>query len=112
MAFAASLLSVSRRPFPTAKFRIHHATLQVEHPDAPDPYTLAPPDGVSDSKDACPDVPGIRTTGPKTNGCPSDRDGDGVPDAEDACPDTTGARTSDPRTHGCGPASPGPRRKS
>ncbi len=30
----------------TTKFRIHHATLQVEHPDAPDPCTLAPPDVV------------------------------------------------------------------
>ena len=69
-----------------------------------DHHTDRDKDGVSDSKDACPDVPGIRTTVPKTNGCPSDRDGDGVPDAEDACPDTAGARTSDPRTHGCPPA--------
>jgi hypothetical protein len=34
-------------------------------------------DGVSDSKDACPDTPGIKTKDPKTNGCPADRDGDG-----------------------------------
>ena len=29
-------------------------------------------DGISDSKDACPDTPGIRTQDPKTNGCPVD----------------------------------------
>jgi OOP family OmpA-OmpF porin len=29
-------------------------------------------DGVTDSKDACPDVPGIKTKDPKTNGCPAD----------------------------------------
>jgi OmpA-OmpF porin, OOP family len=28
-------------------------------------------DGVTDSKDACPDVPGIKTKDPKTNGCPA-----------------------------------------
>ncbi len=28
-------------------------------------------DGVSDDKDACPDVPGIKTQDPKTNGCPA-----------------------------------------
>jgi hypothetical protein len=27
-------------------------------------------DGISDSRDACPDVPGIRTKDPRTNGCP------------------------------------------
>jgi OmpA-OmpF porin, OOP family len=27
-------------------------------------------DGVSDSKDACPDTPGVKTQDPKTNGCP------------------------------------------
>jgi hypothetical protein len=27
-------------------------------------------DRVSDSKDACPDTPGVRTSDPKTNGCP------------------------------------------
>jgi hypothetical protein len=41
-------------------------------------------DGVSDAKDACPNVPGARTNNPKTNGCPPDRDGDGIPDSDDA----------------------------
>ncbi len=59
-------------------------------------------DGVFDDEDACPDVPGIRTPDPKTNGCPrGDRDHDGVFDDEDACPDVPGIRTSDPRTNGC-----------
>ena len=28
-------------------------------------------DGVSDSRDACPDTPGVKTKNPKTNGCPA-----------------------------------------
>jgi OmpA-OmpF porin, OOP family len=63
-------------------------------------------DGIIDAEDACPDVPGVRTNDPKTNGCPpppSDRDGDGIIDAEDACPDVPGVRTDDPKTNGCPP---------
>lgn len=77
--------------------------------DKPPPREEAPPprgdrdgDGVFDDEDACPDVAGIRTDDPKTNGCPrSDRDGDGVFDDEDACPDVAGVRTDDPKTNGC-----------
>ena len=69
-------------------------------------------DGVFDDEDACPDVAGVRTTDPKTNGCPPvtvvaeappppDRDGDGIPDAVDACPDVPGVKTDDPKTNGC-----------
>jgi OOP family OmpA-OmpF porin len=65
---------------------------------------------VFDDEDACPDVPGVRTDDPKTNGCPvvarADRDGDGVFDDEDACPDVAGVRTSDPKTNGCPPPPP------
>jgi OOP family OmpA-OmpF porin len=48
----------------------------------------------------------VRTTDPKTNGCPprSDRDHDTVFDDEDACPDVPGVRTTDPKTNGCPPA--------
>jgi OmpA-OmpF porin, OOP family len=62
-------------------------------------------DGILDAEDACPDVPGIRTGDPKTNGCPPvpDRDGDGILDREDACPDVPGIRTADPDTSGCPP---------
>jgi OOP family OmpA-OmpF porin len=62
-------------------------------------------DGVLDGEDACPEVSGIRTDDPKTNGCPAptDRDGDGVFDAEDACPDSPGQKTDDPKTNGCPP---------
>jgi OOP family OmpA-OmpF porin len=58
-------------------------------------------DGVLDGDDACPDVPGIKTDDPKTNGCPSDRDRDGILDAVDACPDVPGIKTDDPKTNGC-----------
>ncbi|MDP9001780.1 MAG: OmpA family protein, partial [Myxococcota bacterium] len=60
-------------------------------------------DGILDGEDACPDVPGVRTDDPKTNGCPSDRDKDGILDTEDACPDVPGVRTNDPKTNGCPP---------
>ena len=44
-------------------------------------------DGVADSSDACPTVPG-----PPPSGCPAteDSDGDGVPNATDACPMVAG----------------------
>lgn len=59
-------------------------------------------DTVFDDDDACPDTPGVRTTDPRTNGCPRrDRDQDTVYDDEDACPDTQGRRTTDPKTNGC-----------
>ena len=60
-------------------------------------------DGILDAEDACPDVPGIKTDDPKTNGCPPDRDHDGILDAEDACPDVPGVKTDDPKTNGCPP---------
>jgi OOP family OmpA-OmpF porin len=68
-------------------------------------------DGIPDDEDACPDVPGVRTDDPKTNGCPiatvaRDRDGDGIPDDQDACPDVPGVRTDDPKTNGCPPPAP------
>ena len=63
-------------------------------------------DGIVDDADACPDVPGIATSDPRTNGCPrSDRDHDGIFDDTDACPDVPGIATSDPRTNGCPPPS-------
>jgi len=82
---------------------------------APAPPQPPPPadrdrDGVLDVDDACPDVPGVRTDDPKTNGCPPaeappppDRDHDGILDADDACPDVPGVKTDDPKTNGCPP---------
>lgn len=49
-------------------------------------------DGVPDSADLCPDIPGSK----KANGCP-DEDGDGVPDFEDDCPKVAGL----PEFKGC-----------
>jgi outer membrane protein OmpA-like peptidoglycan-associated protein len=44
-------------------------------------------DGIEDSKDKCPTVAGLA----KYNGCPiPDTDGDGINDEEDACPNTPG----------------------
>jgi outer membrane protein OmpA-like peptidoglycan-associated protein len=42
-------------------------------------------DGVSNKRDACPDVPGLLAF----DGCP-DRDGDGIQDSQDDCPDVKG----------------------
>ena len=42
-------------------------------------------DGVPDSTDRCPDVPGLASL----KGCP-DRDGDGIADIDDKCPDVPG----------------------
>ena len=61
-----------------------HAPLVVEiakrEPPKPPP---TPPgdrdqDTIVDPQDACPDVPGIPTSDPATNGCPSDRDSDAI----------------------------------
>lgn len=62
-------------------------------------------DGILDKDDACPDVAGIKTDDPKTNGCPppSDRDNDGIFDDKDACVDVPGIKTEDPKTNGCPP---------
>jgi len=71
-------------------------------PEAPPPPDRDH-DGIPDAEDACPDVPGVRTDDPKTNGCPADRDHDGIVDDEDACPDVPGVKTDDPKTNGCPP---------
>ena len=45
-------------------------------------------DGVSDTKDKCPDTPaGIKVD---DKGCPRDKDGDGIADYVDACPEVKG----------------------
>jgi outer membrane protein OmpA-like peptidoglycan-associated protein len=99
----------------TAAFRgllsIEYAPQIAEPPPPPEPLppppvVVEPPsdrdhDGIVDAEDACPDVAGVRTDDPRTNGCPSDRDRDTVYDTEDACPDVPGIRTSDPKTNGC-----------
>jgi OmpA-OmpF porin, OOP family len=64
-------------------------------------------DGVLDIEDACPDAAGVRTTDPRTNGCPpptpEDRDGDGIIDQKDACPTEPGPANEDPKKNGCPP---------
>ncbi len=45
-------------------------------------------DGVPDSLDLCPDVPGLK----QFQGCP-DSDGDGIPDGQDKCPQVAGTIT-------------------
>ena len=62
------------------------------------PEPVGPPDGdddgdgVPNSRDLCPKVPGPA----ELDGCP-DRDGDGIPDREDKCPDEPGP----PENAGC-----------
>ena len=87
----------------TAAFR---ALASLEYAPAIADSTPLPPrdrdgDGIPDDQDACPDLIGVRTDDPKTNGCPSDRDKDGIYDAVDACPDVPGIKTDDPKTNGC-----------
>jgi len=49
-------------------------------------------DGISDKKDECPDLPGLK----EFNGCP-DTDNDGLPDNKDKCPEEAGPE----KTKGC-----------
>ncbi len=62
-------------------------------------------DGILDVDDACPDVPGVRTSDPKTNGCPipPDRDHDGILDSDDECIDVPGLPKADANANGCPP---------
>ena len=83
--------------------------------DEPPPAPMPPPpsapsdadaDGIPDASDACPNKRGVRTSDPKTNGCPAiepDKDGDSIPDLVDACPDVAGMRNEDPKKNGCPP---------
>ncbi len=50
-------------------------------------------DCIVDTEDACPDVAGVKTDDPKTNGCPLDTDKDGIADSVDACPNVAGVKT-------------------
>jgi len=87
------------------------AATPPEPAPAPPPSEPAPPppppdrdrDGIPDAEDACPDVPGVKTDDPKTNGCPPDpdRDRDGIPNEQDACPDAAGPKNADPTKNGC-----------
>ncbi len=74
-------------------------------PNIPPPKKDRDGDGILDDEDACPDVKGVRTDDPKTNGCPPagdpDRDKDGILNEKDACPDTPGVPNADPKKNGC-----------
>jgi outer membrane protein OmpA-like peptidoglycan-associated protein len=64
----------------------------IPPPPPPPPVAVVPEkdtdgDGIVDSKDKCPTVPGTA----KYDGCPvPDRDGDGINDENDKCPDVKG----------------------
>ncbi|WP_231511319.1 OmpA family protein [Chondromyces apiculatus] len=60
-------------------------------------------DGVSDERDACPDLPGVQSDEAAKNGCPAvkDRDRDGIGDAQDACPDLPGVQSAEVAKNGC-----------
>jgi len=65
-------LGAEKRPAP-----VEASVAPPPPPPAPPPPPPPPPppdrdgDGVPDAEDACPDVPGIKTNDPKTNGCPA-----------------------------------------
>ncbi|MSP60021.1 MAG: porin [Myxococcales bacterium] len=82
-----------------ALFRIAYAPIRHDKPPVD-----SDGDGILDPEDACPQVKGVRTDDPKTNGCPpapGDRDGDGVLDPVDLCPDEAKADYPDPEKLGC-----------
>lgn len=91
------------RGFGAARFRGLLGVEWFPEPERPD----LDRDGIYDDLDACPNVAGVRTNDPATNGCPPapppDRDRDGIADGDDACPDVMGVRTGDPSTNGCPP---------
>ncbi len=70
-------------------------------------------DGIDNVEDACPTISGVRTTDPKTSGCPetvgtlprpepvTDGDRDGILDKDDACPTVAGAPHPDRAKNGC-----------
>jgi OOP family OmpA-OmpF porin len=95
------------RAFGTPQVRVL-ASLEYAPAYVPPPPPDRDGDGVVDGEDACPDVAGMKTADPKTNGCPPppDRDKDGIIDGEDACPDEPGVKTEDPKTNGCPPPPP------
>lgn len=75
-------------------------------PMAPLPPKDKDRDGIPDQQDACPEVAGIRTGEPATNGCPPpppppDTDGDGIVDADDTCPTEAAGSNPDPNKAGC-----------
>ena len=62
-------------------------------------------DGIPDTEDACPAMPGPRNADPARNGCPpptvKDQDGDGIPDEKDLCPTEPQGLHPDPTRAGC-----------
>jgi outer membrane protein OmpA-like peptidoglycan-associated protein len=68
------------------KFKLFGKKIPGTPPPPPIPVVVdRDGDGVLDSLDKCPDVPGTAAL----QGCP-DRDGDGIADADDKCPDVAG----------------------
>jgi OmpA-OmpF porin, OOP family len=65
--------------------RIGREEPKVVLPPPPPPVVDRDGDGILDTDDKCPDVPGLAAF----QGCP-DRDGDGITDADDKCPDVSG----------------------
>lgn len=78
-----------------------HAPVVIEIAKREPPPGDRDGDTIVDPQDACPEVPGMPTSDPATNGCPSDRDHDAIFDVDDACPDVPGVATNDASTNGC-----------
>ena len=72
-------------------------------PEIPEPKTDTDGDGIFDDVDACPKVPGVKSSDPAKHGCPpdGDRDKDTILDKDDACPDEPGKADPDPKKNGC-----------
>jgi len=72
-------------------------------PEVPEPKMDTDGDGIYDDVDACPKVPGVKSSDPAKHGCPpdGDRDKDTILDKDDACPDEPGKADPDPKKNGC-----------
>ena len=91
------LLRTPGTPDARLLFRLAYAPIRDRAPDKPKDRDQ---DGVLDVEDACPDVPGITTGDPATQGCP-DRDKDRIIDRLDQCPDEPMGVRPDPERLGC-----------
>jgi outer membrane protein OmpA-like peptidoglycan-associated protein len=96
------MLGTALTPTPgTARFRFAFSVATV--PDALLGFGDVDDDGIRDSLDACPELPGVSSPDLAMNGCPPDQDRDGIWDRDDACKSVPGVPHADTHRNGCPP---------